>query len=219
VADETQLVVAAGPGTAVSVRSVVRHPLQDVALLELELPAAGGFPSMTPIAFESREGVPITSDSAGELAGYGLDEAGQTNHRHFLIERVTDVSDEAVTVSGFGRSGACGGDSGGPLLMRAIDGSLTVAGVLTMGSESCVGQDMFVRTSAIQDWIVATVGAYRATTKACGTINTEGRCFEDRALWCDAGVLRGVACGPGTECGWCQCARTSSPREARSPSA
>ena len=62
---------------------------------------------------------------AVELAGYGLDEQGGSGALRYLVEQVVAASHSLVTVAGFGRSGACEGDSGAPLLMRE-NGSLVV---------------------------------------------------------------------------------------------
>jgi secreted trypsin-like serine protease len=61
-----------------------------------------------------------------------------------------------ITVdSGIG-AGACAGDSGGPLFVRDAAG-WRVAGVLSEGSASCTGEDVYVDLASVSGWIAAHV--------------------------------------------------------------
>jgi hypothetical protein len=108
----------------------------------------------------------------------------------------------SVTVDGFGVSGACNGDSGGPLLVRAPDGRLVVAGVLTSGSASCRDEDTYVRVDAVVSWIQETIGVRTNQYRGCGTITSEGRCLYGSALFCAGSELSAEPCADGSQCGW-----------------
>jgi|SRR5688572_3682048 len=127
------------------------HPELDVALLEagwLE-DAAFDVAALLPITGPLDErwvGAPV------ELAGYGLSEFSEPPTLRFAIETVTRVEPSHVVVDGMGRSGACTGDSGGPLLGRANDGRTRVLGILDDGDSSCVGEDFYTRLDRMLDW-------------------------------------------------------------------
>lgn len=147
----------------IAVTSTKQHPEYDVMLLEL---ADGGTSSgVTPISLwsglidQSWVGVPAT------LAGVGETQTGALGALRFVDEPVTSVDDIEIRVDGAGKSGACGGDSGGPLLVAAEDGSARVAGVLSRGSQSCVGIDAYTRVDRIREWVVAVIGSGRPS---CG---------------------------------------------------
>jgi hypothetical protein len=88
-----------------------------------------------------------------ELAGYGRTEDGTSGQLRFVVESVRTEQDGIITVDGGERSGACEGDSGGPLLARAAGGKLAVVGILSMGSVLCRGQDEYVSASQFGRWI------------------------------------------------------------------
>lgn len=86
------------------------------------------------------------------LAGFGITEQHITGELRALEATVLAVSDDRLTVQGIG-GGACVGDSGGPLF--SADGSLTLFGVLSTGSASCLGKDYYVNVLAASDWVEA----------------------------------------------------------------
>ena len=141
--------------------------------------------------------------TAVELAGYGLTETGSSRALRFLVESITQMDASSIVVSGFGASGACDGDSGGPLLVRNPQGSLAVGGVLAMGSSTCNEEDTYLRLDPVLAWIQSTTGAYAAGADACGTIDHVGRCLYGSAVWCDSGGLTAQSCDArGESCGW-----------------
>jgi Trypsin len=112
------------------------------------------------------------------------------------------AAEPSIAVSGFGTTGACDGDSGGPLLIRGANGTVMVAGVLSVGSLTCTGNDTYVRLDTIGQWVQTVVGAYESVDRACGGIDTAGRCFYGDAVWCANGQIAGQACSGATSCGW-----------------
>ena len=115
----------------------------------------------------------------------------------FLVESITliTVDGSSITVSGFGASGGCEGDSGGPLLMRGTDGGVEVAGVLSIGSATCREDDTYARLDTIRDWIQTVTGPYVPVDLGCGGVGPEGRCFYGTAVWCSGSAqLSATAC-------------------------
>jgi hypothetical protein len=126
------------------------HRMYDVAIAELE--AAVPADLATPLE-------PITGEGAIEigmlatLVGYGLTEDDGLGVRLFVQEPIVEIDADFVTVDGDGRTGACVGDSGGPLLVRDEQGHHRIAGVLSAGSASCLGIDLYQRLEAVRDWL------------------------------------------------------------------
>jgi Trypsin len=183
------------------------HPTLDLALFQVD-PAAWGDASdvrdlgVTPIPASSAALGLVPGDPA-EIAGYGLTQTDAERARRFLVESIVEVDDTTIRVDGFGVTGACEGDSGGPLLARSADGSLVVAGTLSSGSASCRGSDGYVRADAASDWLTGLAGTYAAPAPACGSIDAVGRCLYGSALWCEDDVLTSQACAASYEvCGW-----------------
>jgi hypothetical protein len=92
-----------------------------------------------------------------ELGGYGTTETGATGRRLFVSEKIVDVDDTFITVDGVGLSGACAGDSGGPLLVATHSGEPAVAGILSVGSADCRGIDRYVRVDRAWRWLASQI--------------------------------------------------------------
>jgi secreted trypsin-like serine protease len=196
------LVAASDQGAAVraAILRVVAHPSEDVALLEIDT-SDGATDGIDGI----RTGPSVGNLSVGDvadLAGYGQTETGASRDLRFVAEQVTMIDEEAITMNGFGSSGACLGDSGGPLLVRGPDGSPIVAGVLSLGSASCRDDDTFVRLDVLESWLVDVVGSGAPHSRPCGSITATGRCLYGSALWCAGDMLAAQACSNGQRCGW-----------------
>jgi len=183
---------------------VVVHPELDLALVGVgdsdPLRAVGGRP-IAPLTDAPSEAL---LNTPAQLAGYGATQHGDKGALRFAVETMVEIDDRSLTVDGMGDSGACDGDSGGPLLARTADGTLRTLGVLSVGSASCLGIDRYVRLDIAQDWIAQQLGAtpQPVDPRACGGIDGEGMCRAGSAIHCDDGALRAVACDGAMRCGW-----------------
>lgn len=197
---------ASGGAVLVPVTRVQAHPSLDLALFELGFSAAGAADllelGVTPLLVARALDVDV--GDAVELAGVGRTEAGTAGKPAFLVELLVEVDASSLRVDGFGITGACDGDSGGPLLARASDGALVVQGILTSGDATCRGRDRAVRLDRAADWVETTTGgAPVAGPLECGSVGSEGRCFGSAAAWCEQGALRTADCSSlGLRCGW-----------------
>jgi hypothetical protein len=132
------------------------HPSLDVMLLELpriESPELEALPLWSGVLDHGWIGREVT------LAGVGETETGSSGALRFLSTQIAALAETDVIVDGMGRSGACTGDSGGPLLVAMDDGSASVAGVLDRGSRDCLGVDVYVRSDRIREWLDEAIGA------------------------------------------------------------
>jgi hypothetical protein len=133
-----------------SVLDFESHEELDVAIAELKdaVPSDLATP-LEPIS--EREELEV--DMQVILAGYGLTEEDQVGVRLFVREPIKEISSDVVVVDGGGETGACVGDSGGPLLMRDDEGRHRIIGVLSAGSASCLNIDVYQRLEALSDWL------------------------------------------------------------------
>jgi hypothetical protein len=147
-ADAPELSVTSEAGRA-AVRGDARvHPSLDAMLLELEhAPAIRPLSPWTGSVDESWVGEVVT------LAGRGMTESGAVGELLFAREPVISVLAEAIVVDGRGMTGACVGDSGGPLLVSDALGQVRVAGILGTGSADCLGRDRYARADVIAAFI------------------------------------------------------------------
>jgi hypothetical protein len=183
------------------------HPELDLAIVSFE---ADSLPADYARAISAApDGLPSSLvDHVAVLAGYGLSEAALSEGRRFAAEPITALEPDSVVVSGGDVSGACLGDSGGPLLGRGVDGLVRVYGVLSAGSVTCRGDDRYTRLDVDPDWAsgVGLLGQ-RNEVVACDGVNAEGRCFGEVAVWCEADELQRAECAAPAACGWDEVAR------------
>ncbi len=162
----------------------------------------GGPPGVSPFEVARPAAFSVALGDLVEMAGFGITLSSRSQSLEFLVEPVTEIDAERITVDGFGESGACNGDSGGPLLVRDTDGRAVVLGVLSVGSGTCVDHDRYVRLDALRDWIESVVGPYVRREQECGTIGAQGRCLYGSAMWCSGAKLVVEACAAVARCGW-----------------
>lgn len=136
----------------IKINHVINHQYKDLSLLQI--PDDFIFASNTiyiPIMTEEIDKSWVGNEA--EISGYGLTEDGATNKKFFVVEEIIDIKDDNIIVDGKGESGACFGDSGGPLIIKNYDNTVRVAGVLNFGDTSCRNRDYYIRTDLNQDWI------------------------------------------------------------------
>jgi len=153
---------------------------------------------------------PIHSGWVGTLAqvaGFGESEAGVPMTSQFLVEPIVEVDEDGIIIDGSGVSGACGGDSGGPLLVRT-EGGLRVAGVLSSGATSCVGRDYYTKVSQelawFQQWVPAATSTEVPPSRPCvlAPAQASPTCYRGGVLTCDEGGVRYESCVAPSTCGW-----------------
>jgi hypothetical protein len=126
------------------------HPTLDVDVLDFDDPDG------TAPVLAVTDAVPSVG-AAVELAGYGMTENGAYAGKRFAPSVVVSEDDRFVTVNSAGITGACTGDSGGPLLARDQASAYRVVGILSGGSADCRGSDIYV-SGHVASWL-ETVGA------------------------------------------------------------
>lgn len=144
-----------------AVDDVALHAELDVAVLHAGS-LATAHPAITPLPLLA-QGLDATwVGGIVELAGYGVSEHEEPATLRFVTEAIADVTADHVVVDGHGTSGACAGDSGGPLLALAPSGEVRVLGVLDDGPASCVGRDRYTRADRLRGWAPLTALAFEA---------------------------------------------------------
>ncbi len=150
---------AAAPTAMFTLAALASHPdydpwgddaHHDVAVLLLDEPATRQLPKLAPLtvncdALDAKSFVGSTVDNGGY--GQTSTEGWPANSKKWWAEEeVTAQSSFDFTVDGYGRSGTCYGDSGGPSLSLQPGNSVRVVGTLSWGAEACGTIDHFART-------------------------------------------------------------------------
>lgn len=189
---------ASSPVAEVGVSNVERLSGSDLALLSLDnVSDLDGY--VSPIALASAPLPPRRDGQLAVVAGYGVTESLDWGERRFAFVSVTESIDEWIVTQPTGVSGACIGDSGGPLLWRDEAGLLRVFGILSDGDASCRGSDRFVRVAGRGlEGITAT-----APPAGCVGLPVVGSCFATAlAAWCEGSTLATERCETGSSCGY-----------------
>jgi hypothetical protein len=197
---------AGEPGSRVLIgaRLAAVHPVLDVMALTLD-EAWDASIEVEPLPIAEVLPTGLGRGSLVQVGGFGADADGVVDRRGFLVEEVYELEPDALIVSAEGLGGACFGDSGGPLLARADDGSVRTLGLLAFGAASCFEKDHYTRVDGLADWAAEAGLDLRASNLPSGThdrLGPEGRCFDGRAVWFEAGALRANVCSDGDTCGW-----------------
>jgi hypothetical protein len=143
------------PGQVAESSSVARHPVLDLLLFRVPSVPAG------PLPISPRHRSPpgsLAVSTPAVLVGLGETEDGTLGEHRYLETTIARITDQTMVFDGGGCSGACFGDSGGPVLM-ASGGRVEVAGVLSRGSPSCLDLDLAIRTDAVSDWLAQVLDA------------------------------------------------------------
>ena len=189
------------PDRCVGTVRVVDNPDADMTLGELARDAREVLPAVAPIPIMTEPLGDAWIGRTAEAAGYGQQEDGGYGEREFTAEPIVSLSGHTMTIDGEGARGVCFGDSGGPVMVIASDGSVRVAGDLSNGDGSCVGRDNYTRTDTNVAWIEGYTGPTVVEGGACGEVDVVGRCAGDVAMWCGPGdELQSEPCPGG--CGW-----------------
>lgn len=128
---------------------VFEHPELDVALMQV---AFSDTDIAQPLPLKRELSAQVQCREA-TLAGFGKREDGEFGGLRFVNEPIVELDFETITVDGGGNSGACMGDSGGPLLLNTA-GKWEVIGVLVQGKSDCTHEDIYVRSDVIASWAV-----------------------------------------------------------------
>jgi hypothetical protein len=141
--------------------------------------------------------------ATAQIAGFGLTNHGLRGQLEFAVETVVDLTSTEVIGRGVSGSGACDGDSGGPMIVRDDHGVPSAIGLLSAGSAACNQTDDYLRLDVLASWIRQTTGGLPSHSNGCDLLSAVGRCFSGLASWCDgSGHVAAQRCGGSTSCGW-----------------
>lgn len=159
----------------IKLRDAYLSPQQDLALIWLDDTAPLDQTLLLPLLPPGTDSVSVGDRAI--LAGVGATEEGTHGALLFVEEEIVSVDEVFVTVDGKGTTGACSGDSGGPLLVNDDEGNLRVVGILSKGAPSCLGIDVYVRVDQQSSWILKVIEAHPQTSlePPCRAVETDQR--------------------------------------------
>ena len=164
------------------------RPMQfahDITMLELEQDATAVNADVVPIPImtEAFDSSWIGRDI--EMSGYGQTETGSSNVRFFGVMEVTGMPEQFIELDGRG-TGTCYGDSGGPVLVVASDGTVRLGGDAShiYGSPPTCGYNArYVRLDIHQEWVEGFTGPTSVGPTPCEMVDAIGSCEGNRAQW------------------------------------
>ena len=197
---------ASNPNHCVKSVEIHDHPWADLSLVKLSKDARDVFPGVEPIPLMHEDLGPQWIGVLAEAGGYGQQEDGSSGEREFTAEPIVYLGNSTMTIDGEGKHGVCFGDSGGPVMVVASDGTVRAAGNLANGDSSCLGKDNYTRVDVFRDWILQRTGPiWTPGPQPCGDHTGVGKCNKDatRATYCGADdILVVETCGAGDVCSW-----------------
>jgi hypothetical protein len=208
--------LAGADSRVVLIEQAVAHPTLDVALLRIQ-PHADPIATLAIEAMDERIRIP---QEAYSLVS-GPVNAGISHLRRLVKQTIISIDSTSLTAQVMSESGPCGGDSGGPLLMEDASGTPAIAGILSIGSMSCRGTDVYVRADRIRKWVEHLVNAPPADDGQWSGASSPMRCFEGDVRRCEDLDAQFGSCRIGGAT-LCEIGRVSSARcvtGARSPRA
>ena len=135
-----------------------------------------------------------------QAVGYGMTSAWDYSNTRRWWTVLTCDYESAYDYGVYGNraTGACYGDSGGPILLTKPDGNVYVMGDLSVGdSDDCLGHDYYPRTDYHCEFIQTYTGV-----DPCAGETLQGRCDGTTAIWCEADAVRTEDCAAsGNVCG------------------
>lgn len=154
------------PNVTIPVSRTFLHPSagNDLMILELARPATQDFPNVQFLRVQESIPMSILGQQA-LIVGYGERENGQIGEKRYVREVVSNLGDPHIDVDGQGRTGACGGDSGGPMIGFTA-GFPQLLGALHQGDANCLGEDSYTRFDLAYAFIESSTGLDLSATPA-----------------------------------------------------
>lgn len=173
----------------------------DVAVMILDQPATELLPGIQPLPVNcDRIAPPTLQGQLVQHVGYGVTDPltmwELNTRRWWTVEEVVEVSSFEFVVFGWGETGVCFGDSGGPALWTMPDGEVRVIGVASMAEETCVDHAYFTQTRDNCDDLAEFFDG-------CSDETYVGRCdLGEVAVFCEDERVQRIDCGAaGQVCG------------------
>jgi hypothetical protein len=136
---------------------------------------------IAPVAFARQDGW-VAAGGVATLVGYGETEAGAYDSAGVKRRAGVAINGVCAPLVRFGdaTTNGCAGDSGGPLLARAPDGSLELVGVVSFGDYlACSGPTYAVRIARYAAWIDSFASAVSDGGCASGCLPAVEACDTD----------------------------------------
>jgi Trypsin len=154
------------PDVCIPSTRVLPHPFVDLMLIELAQDASDRIPEIQPIPIVAEDLDCSRLGQMAEAAGYGRSSNVPFGKRFFTAEPIVGLTSDYLTIHGQGRQGLCHGDSGGPVMLVAADGTARLAGALNAGDPSCRGRDDFARIDMVRGWVEGFTGPQDASGRS-----------------------------------------------------
>lgn len=130
------------------------HPDLDVAALRVVVPHCASA-QLEPLPIHRERLDSSWLGAVAEISGFGWTnlDSPTIGERFFAAETIVALeANHLVVASSSTSTGACLGDSGGPVL-AVVDERPVVLGTLDDGDPSCLGRDYFVRADELVGWL------------------------------------------------------------------